>query len=294
MRPFIRLLTLLASCCLWQITPEPLRANEDEGPCLGGYSLTARQSSGQSYDPNEVTRTILRINLQPESANLARSCANLPITIVPQAGSTFTFTSDAGTLGFIQINSRLVSQANATRFVLNSNARSQIVRGQSVDIDLFEINQGQFPVAGEYQGTLLVQVGDNLPTPVLFAIRVRPAIRFVPENGSLSRQLTFGEVTAGATIRSAVLYQSNAGVSISIQSQNKGNLAHENGPSLGMIAYRLNYDGSLVDLSSSAQINRTASGLGVRRDEMILTIDPVKGRFGGIYRDVLIMNYTAF
>ena len=56
------------------------------------------------------------------------------------------------------------------------------------------------------------------------------------------------------------------------------------------IAYRLHYDGTLVDLSSSAQINRTASGLGVRRDEMILTIDPVKGRFGGIYRDVLIMG----
>lgn len=190
------------------------------GACPGGYSVTARQSSGQSYDPVEATRAIIRINLQPLAADIAPGCTSVPVTIIPQSSSTFAFTNGGSTVGFTQINSNLVSQANVTRFELNGNARGQLVRGNSVDIDLFEISAGQFLAAGEYQGSVLVQVGNGLPTPVLFTIFVQPAIKFVIENGSQQKDLSFGEVTNGATIQTTVFYQSNAAVMITIQSQN--------------------------------------------------------------------------
>lgn len=264
------------------------------GACTAPYALTARQSSGQTYDPNESVRAIIRINLQPTASDIPQSCTSLPVSILPQSASTFTFTNGAASIGFTQINSGLVSQANATRFELSGNARSQLVRGAPVDVDLFEISAGQFLTAGEYQGTVLVQVGDSLPTPVLFTITVRPAIKFVIENGSLQKDLSFGEVTNGSTLQTTVFYQSNAAVAITVQSQNLGALVHEGGPAFGSIPYSLVYDGTPVNLAALAQINRAFSGLGIRREQMLLRVEPQSRKFAGTYRDVLTLNYTAF
>lgn len=264
------------------------------GACPGGYSVTARQSSGQSYDPVEATRAIIRINLQPLAADIAPGCTSVPVTIIPQSSSTFAFTNGGSTVGFTQINSNLVSQANVTRFELNGNARGQLVRGNSVDIDLFEISAGQFLAAGEYQGSVLVQVGNGLPTPVLFTIFVQPAIKFVIENGSQQKDLSFGEVTNGATIQTTVFYQSNAAVMITIQSQNQGAMVHESGRAFGTVPYSLAYDGTPVNLTSIAQITKGFTGLGTRREQMVLRVEPQRERFAGTYRDVLTLNYTAF
>lgn len=264
------------------------------GACAAAYTLTSRQSSGQTYDPNENTRAIVRINLQPTTTDTPQSCSNLPVRIVPQSASTFTFSKGGNAIGFTQINSGLVSQANATRFELNGNARSQLVRGNPVDVDLFEISAGQFLAAGEYQGTVLVQVGDSLPTPVLFTITVRPAIKFIIENGSLQKELSFGEVTNGSTLQTTVLYQSNAAVAITVQSQNLGALVHEAGPAFGSIPYSLVYDGTPVNLALSTQVNRAFTGLGTRREQMQLRVEPQTKKFAGTYRDVLTLNYIAF
>ncbi|AOG01366.1 hypothetical protein BSY18_1718 [Blastomonas sp. RAC04] len=264
------------------------------GQCSGPYVLTARQSSGQTYDPNENTSAIVRINLQPAASDTPQGCASLPVSIFPQSASTFTFANGGNAIGFTQVNSGLVSQANATRFELSGNARSQLVRGTPVDVDLFEISAGQFLAAGEYQGTVLVQVGDGLPTPVLFTIIVRPAIKFVIENGSLQKDLSFGDVTDGSTLQTTVFYQSNAAVAITIQSQNLGSLVHEGGSAFGNIPYSLVYDGTPVNLASLAQINRAFTGLGTRREQMQLRVEPQTRKYAGTYRDVLTLNYTAF
>lgn len=269
-------------------------AGQGGGACPGGYVVTARQSSGQTYDPVEATRAILRINLQPAATDLPHGCTSLPVTITPQSSSTFTFTNGGNAIGFTQINSNLVSQANVTRFELNGNARGQLARGNAIDVDLFEISAGQFLAAGEYQGSVLVQVGDGLPTPVLFTITVQPAIKFVIEHGSLNKELSFGEVTNGATIQTAVFYQSNAAVLITLQSQNQGAMVHENGSAFGAIPYSLAYDGTPVNLATIAQITRSFTGLGTRREEMVLRVEPQRQRFAGTYRDVLTLNYTAF
>jgi len=262
--------------------------------CPTGYDVTARQASGQSYDPNEATRLIVRINLQPLSADLPQGCTSLPVTITPQSGSTFSFTNGGNMIGFTQINSNQVSQANVTRFELNGNARDQLARGNAVDVDLFEIGAGQFLAAGEYQGALLVQVGGGLQVPVVFSITVRPAIKFAVENGAQQKDLSFGEVTRGSTIETTVFYQSNGAVSITIQSQNMGALVHENGRAFGAIPYGLVYDGTSVNLATIAQISRPFSGLGTRREQMRLRVEPQNERFAGTYRDVLMVSYTAF
>jgi hypothetical protein len=263
------------------------------GACPNGYRITGRQSSGQSYDPNQANRTVLQITLQAADRAIPPGCTSVPVTITPQSGTAFTFANGAYQLGFVQLNSALVSQANVTRFVLAGNARNRLVRGEAVTIDLFELSAGQFPAAGEYRGTVLVQVGDTLPQAVLFAITVRPAIRFLAEQGAVTRDLSFGEVSAGSVIRTAVFYQSNAAASITIQSQNRGRLVHV-GQATAAIPYTLSYDGVPVNLATGAQINRPFRSLLALREEMVLTVAPGLNRFAGDYRDVLTLFYTAY
>jgi len=271
-----------------------LAQGQGGGACPEGYRITGRQASGQSYDPNQANRTVLQITLQAADGDIPPRCTSAPVTITPQSGAAFVFANGGAQLGFIQLNSNLVSQANVTRFVLAGNARSRLVRGEAVTIDLFELSAGQFPAAGEFRGTVLVQVGGGLPQAVLFAITVRPAIRFLAEQGAMSRDLSFGEVSAGSVIRTAVFYQSNAAVNITIQSQNRGRLVHTVQGPLRAIPYRLTYDGVPVNLSAGAQLNRPFRGLFALREEMVLEIAPGTDRFAGDYRDVLTLLYTAY
>jgi hypothetical protein len=264
------------------------------GACPIGYSVTGRQSSGQTYDPNQANRTVLQITLQAATSGIAPGCTSTSVTITPQSGAAFTFVKGGFELGFVQLNSSAVSQANVTRFELSGQARNRLVRGEAVTIDLFEISAGQFPAAGEYRGTVLVQIGDGLPQAVLFAITVRPAIRFLAEDGAMSRDLSFGEVTTGSVIRTAVHYQSNAAVNITIQSQNRGSLLHTSQLPDRTIPYTMSYDGIAVRLSSAVQINRPFRGLMARREEMVLEVEPGTDRFAGNYRDVLTLMYTAY
>lgn len=269
-------------------------AQNGGGACANGYRITGRQASGQSYDPNQANRTVLQITLQAAGEDIAPGCTSLPVTITPQSSTSFVFANGAYQLGFVQLNSNLVSQANVTRFELAGNARSRLVRGEAVTIDLFELSAGQFPAAGEYRGTVLVQVGTGLPQAVLFAITVRPAIKFLAEQGAMSRDLSFGEVTAGSVIRTTLFYQSNAAVSITIQSQNRGQLVHTVQGPPRTIPYRLTYDGTAVNLAAAAQISRPFRGLLAQREEMVLEVAPGSDRFAGVYRDVLTLLYTAY
>jgi hypothetical protein len=271
-----------------------LAQGQGGGACPGGYRVTGRQASGQSYDPNQANRTVLQITLQAADDDVARGCTSAPVTITPQSSTAFVFANGSYQLGFVQLNSNLVSQANVTRFELSGNARSRLARGEAVTIDLFELSAGQFPAAGEYRGTVLVQVGSGLPQAVLFSIMVRPAIKFLAEQGAMSRDLSFGEVTAGSVIRTAVFYQSNAAVSITIQSQNRGQLVHTVQGPLRAIPYRLTYDGVPVNLAAGAQVNRPFRGLLALREEMVLEVAPGTNRFAGDYRDVLTLLYTAY
>ena len=123
---------------------------------------------------------------------------------------------------------------------------------------------------------------------------MRPAIKFLAEHGAMTRDLSFGEVSAGSVIRTAVYYQSNAAASITIQSQNRGRLVHTVQGPLRAIPYSLAYDGIAVNLSSGAQINRPFRGLLAVREEMVLEVAPGTNRFAGDYRDVLTLLYTAY
>lgn len=265
-----------------------------QNSCPDGYRITGRQASGQSYDPNQANRTVLQITLQAADSDVPPRCTSAPVTITPQSDTAFAFTNGSYQLGFVQLNSGLVSQANVTRFELSGAARARLVRGEPVTIDLFELSAGQFPAAGEYRGTVMVQVGSGLPQAVLFSIVVRPAIKFLAEQGAMSRDLSFGEVTGGSVIRTAVFYQSNAAVNITIQSQNRGQLVHTDQGLPRAIPYRLTYDGVPVNLSGGAQINRPFRGLLALREEMVLEVAPGTDRFAGVYRDVLTLLYTAY
>lgn len=286
------------SVALFALLPvsAPLQAQAG-GPgqsCPDGYEVTARQSAGQAFDPNDMARSVLRISLQAVRADVPQGCRGQMVTITPQFGASFALANGANTLDFTVINSGQVSQANAMRIVLSGQARNRLVDGETVDIDLFELTAGQFPVAGEYQGTILVQVGNGPQVPVVLTTNVRPAIRFAVENGSPIRDIDFGEVTAGVTIRSPVFYRSNAAVAVTIQSLNQGRMVHEGGLALGSIPYDVTYDGTPVDLATAARIDRPSTGLATRREDVVFRVAPQDALYAGRYRDVLTVSYTAF
>lgn len=270
-----------------------LLANELQAQPCQGYQVEAVQSGGDQYDPAAAVGIIVGLRLIPLDPAVS-NCGNAPVEIVTEDGAPAALGFGGSQLGIAVQQSSKTANASLLGAKLTGNARSELIAG-GVVVPLYEIAPGQFVTPGSYRAALAVKVGQFAPVPVSVVVNVGPAVRFVPENGSNVKSLSFGEVSQGAQRSSSIYYLANGPFEIRITSQNRGQLLHELGSSYGTIDYRALYDGQELELGSGPTlVRKNPTNAGVQIDNLSISIAPQDGKYAGRYTDVLTLDYIAF
>jgi hypothetical protein len=242
-----------------------------------------------------MSGALVQLTFSTTATGLANNCSNVPVTISSADGGAFKFEFAGQQLGYTLLNSQRVEGPTSTRIALNGNAKKDILSGSPVAVDLFSATPGQFVRAGSYDAHLLVTVGTGAPVPVVARLVVASGFRFVPENGSTTKTLSFGEVTNGAERSDTIYYQTNSAVQIRATSMNNGVLVHELGTGLGSIDYTASYDGSVLNLSNGpVVVSRAYEGMSTQMDTLKVTIGPQSGKYAGKYRDTITLEFIPY
>jgi hypothetical protein len=259
------------------------------------YTINAVQAGSQVYDPASLTGSLVQLTFSTTTTGLPTSCSNVPVSITSADGGTFKFEFAGQQLAYTLVNSNRVEGPTNTEIDLNGNAKKDLLAGVPITIDLFNATPGQFVQAGSYDAHLLVTVGMKPPLPVVAHLLVEPGFRFVPENGSTTKSMSFGEVTNGAERSDTIYYQTNAALQIRATSANNGVLVHESGPTLGAIDYTATYNGTVLNLSSGpVVVARSYDGMGTQMDTFRVTIAPQSGKYAGKYRDTVTLEFIPY
>lgn len=259
------------------------------------YDLNATQSGVAHYSPTRLAGTVVRFTFSTSDQNLPNQCTSVPIEIRSADGGDFSFELAGTRLVNAMINSNQVQGPKPNRVELNGNARNTIVGGGTAAVDLFAFAPGQFVRGGIYEAHLLIQVGDQPPVPVVAQVIVDQTFRFVPENGSSTKTLSFGDVTGGSERSSAIYYQTNAAFQLRATSANGGVLVHEEGAAFGDIAYAARYNDIPLSLGNGPVIvSQDYAGLGTRVDRLNVSIAPQTGKYAGTYRDTVTLEFIPF
>jgi hypothetical protein len=259
------------------------------------FTVNAVQSGSQVYDPAALTGSLVQLTFSTTTTGVPTSCSNVPVSIKSADGGTFKFDFAGQQLAYTLVNSNRVEGPTSTEIDLNGNAKKDILNGFPVTVDLFNATPGQFVQAGSYDAHLLVTAGSNPPIPVVAHLVVEPGFRFVPENGSTTKSMSFGEVTNGAERSDTIYYQTNAALQIRATSMNDGVLIHELGPALGTIDYTATYNGTVLNLSSGpVVVARGYEGMATQMDTFRVTIAPQSGKYAGKYRDTVTLEFIPY
>ncbi len=259
------------------------------------YTINATQTGSQVYDPSALSGTIVQLTFSTSATGLANSCSNTPVTIKSADGGTFKFQFSGQQLSYTLLNSERVQGPTTTEIDLNGNAKKDMLSGTPVAVDLFSATPGQYVPAGSYDAHLLVTVGTAAPVPVVAHLVVESGFRFVPENGSTTKTLSFGEVTNGAERSDTIYYQTNSALQIRATSLNNGVLVHELGASLGSIDYTATYNGSTLNLTNGpVVVSRAYDGMATQVDTLRVTIAPQSDKYAGKYRDTITLEFIPY
>jgi hypothetical protein len=117
------------------------------------------------------------------------------------------------------------------------------------------------------------------------------ATRILPQGRMAPPAVDFGIIEPGETERVFVNVWSNSSVSISISSENGGELRRD-GRELGSpIRYRTSFDGQSVSLSAPHLTQRTPPlTIDGASYELAFTILPGGGQYAGVYRDIVTVT----
>jgi hypothetical protein len=259
------------------------------------FTITANQAGSPVYDPASVTNTLVRLTFSTTATGLANNCSNTSVVITSADGGPFKFVNAGQQLTYTLLNSNQVEGPTNTRIALNGNAKNDILSGKAITIDLFSATPGQFVHAGSYDANLLVTVGNSAPVPVVASLIVEGGFRFVPENGSDTKTLSFGDVTNGAERSSTIYYQTNSALQIRATSFNHGVLVHDLGASMGTIDYTATYNGTVLNLTSGpVVIGRAYEGMGTQIDNLKVVIGPQTNKYAGTYRDTVTLEFIPY
>jgi hypothetical protein len=259
------------------------------------FTISAVQAGSQVYDPSSLTGSLVQLTFSTTTTGLPTSCSNVPVSIKSADGGAFEFVFAGQQLAYTLVNSNRVEGPTSTEIDLNGNAKKDLLGGTPVTVDLFNATPGQFVQAGSYDAHLLVTVGSKPPLPVVAHLLVEPGFRFIPENGSTTKSMSFGEVTNGAERSDTIYYQTNAALQIRATSMNNGALVHELGPSLGTIDYTATYNGTVLNLSGGpVVVARGYEGMATQMDTFRVTIAPQSGKYAGKYRDTVTLEFIPY
>lgn len=259
-------------------------------PCRS-YSADARQTTGETYDPANVSREVVRLEVRSLDDDLHTGCTSAPVSVRASQGTIQL--RNGGTI----LNSEFIRSARTARITssqvdLTGNAQGDIVREGQVGLDFLAIAPGQFVPPGTYVANLELVVGDAAPQPFQVAVLVSPSMRF--ELGTTEGTLDLEELTNGSEASSTFYYRTNASLSVTAYSDHGGRLRHDQGRSYGEIAYEAILSGRRLNLETPHTFTIANRSLGIQSEEIIVRVPPQQGRYAGIYRDNITLDFTAF
>lgn len=254
------------------------------------YAVQTIQQGGDTYDPAQLTGSLVRLTV--ETPALSEACAALNASIRPRDGAGRIALRRMGdVLTGRPVVSSAVGRANPSQIEIASAARQALARDGRVTLDLFQIDAGQFLPVGDYVAELEWVVEGHDPQPVDVRVRVEPSVRFV---GDHVRRLSLGEVSNGGEARSRFFYATNASLRVTAHSQHRGRLQHENGPGYGAIAYEAFLSDHKLDLTTTAVVTLPFQTRALSSQDLLVQVSPQQGRYAGTYRDTLTLDFVAY
>lgn len=268
------------------------------GALCGGYTLDAVMESSIVYDPSSTVQEPVRIRLRADQGSeLPDECAQLPVHIRTFDGGAFPLRLQ-GAGGVLQTRARYSPNVFATgeRLELTLEARSRLAAGESVFVDLGDLEGGQYVAPGEYSAQLEIVAGTDIS--ILPArLQVIPALRFVDSTRGGRTDLSLGDPsTAARSASSQFMFLTNTSVHFTLRSDNNGELVHEDGRATGVIPYNAWLNQNPVDLGATeTRLSQTfAPGDMVRTGEIRVDVPQTPNLYAGFYRDTITISMTPY
>lgn len=260
------------------------------------YDVEVTQVAGGTYDPVGTLGTPLTLQLTAVGAPLAATCANVPVVL---SGSV----ADPRPLVFNSGVSRLVADfspsSDATRVLatlrLTPAARSRLVQGQPVTLQLGVFEAGQFVRSGNYDSILRLRVGETDRQAPL-QVAVQPAFLFqnTSVDGVEEINLT-GNLDAGYQGSTVFFYRTNADMRVTASSENGGRLVHERGPAFGQIDYSAELDGETLALDAGpVNLDFQFARLALQSKRLSVIVPPTEPQYAGRYEDVITLSFAPY
>ncbi|MGJ3230907.1 MAG: hypothetical protein ACFE0P_03840 [Oceanicaulis sp.] len=261
-----------------------------------GYDLVPVLTEGRIYDPADPAASFVSFDLRAADPDLPNGCRNKPVTIEIVGGTAQNpeLRSGAAVLQADWENDPLVRR-NGPRFRLTNQARRALGRGETIRFRLYRLPAAQFVDAGAYEQLLRFSAG-NTETVFPLEIAVSPALRFEGDSAAGVQTLDLGEISRGGRASSDFFFRTNAPVSVTLVSDNRGRLVHERGEDFGAIAYQASLSGAPVDLTGpgGAVVRGRFTAGGVQAGRLAVETGPARAAYAGRYRDVITLTFIPY
>lgn len=261
------------------------------------YQVGVTQVSGTSYNPVDASVTPVVLQITAVAGALPAECADLPVTIdgAPGDPQPLLFTGPAG----LRLVADLTPGPEATRvmssLVLTADARTRLVQGQAVNVQVGEFQAGQFLRAGDYVSTIRVSVGSSEMAEAL-AATVEPTLllQLSSEDG-LEEILLNGDPQTGASGSTVFFYRTNTDLRVSATSLHGGFLVHQEGPTVGQVSYMATLDGNLLDFGSGpVDVDFGFQNSNLQSRTISVEVPAAGPLIAGRYEDVITLSFAPY
>lgn len=262
------------------------------------FEVTVSQAGSISYNPVNASDMPVLVQVSAIGGPLDDACVGVPISISGDTASSqpLTFTDAVGT----RLVGNFAPGADASLvlsdLILSDEARSRLVQGLPVVVQIGTIPAGQFLRSGEYSASLRVSVGSNSSTHVLNA-SIEPAFLLQLSSADGVEDIFLqGDPQVQPLSGSTVLfYRTNADLRVSASSLNGGGLVHELGAAAGRIPYSISLDGTVLNLGSGqTSIDFNFSNPGLQAKTISVQVPPAGPLLAGRYKDVITFSFSPF
>lgn len=259
------------------------------------FEVFAQPVGVEGYNPNTLAPATLQIEFILPAGPAQASCASHKIDLVSQTSFGVRDLSDgiATIEGTVPAGQSAFAAFNDTTIRLSQAAVDELIATGSFVFDYSWIQPGQFFPAGTYTNVLDVNVNGVQVTSVEPELAVSPAVRLLGDVSSGYGQVDFGALESFEEATVNFIYQSNAELSVTAQSQNGERLVHEDGARVYAVPYSTYINDAPVAANGASRMNLGAENGRQSIGTIRLRLGDIGTPVAGEYADVLTLSFTA-
>ena len=259
------------------------------------FEIFAQPFGVEVYNPNTLAPATLQIELILPAGPAQSSCASHKIELVSQTSYGVRDLSDGRATidGTIPADQSAFAAFNDTTIRLSQAAVDELIATGRFVFDYSWIQPGQFFPVGTYTNVLDVNVNGAQVTSVEPELAVSPAVRLLGDVSSGYGQVDFGALESFEEATVNFIYQSNAELSVTAQSQNGERLVHEDGARVYAVPYSTYINDAPVVANGASRMNLGSETGRQSIGTIRLQLGDIGTPVAGEYADVLILSFTA-